>query len=194
MAQIGDISIQQLSAVGEQDAQYVVSLFRSVADFPKEGILFRDFLPALADPQGLSIINQAMLAALPVEADKFDAVAGLEARGFLLGPHIASSLGKGFIALRKSGKLPPTTLSQEYSLEYGTSTIEMEENALSHGDRVLIVDDLIATGGSADAAAQLIQRAGGKVAGFSFVMELEGLHGRELLSEYPTSTLVSMPA
>ncbi|BDR54682.1 adenine phosphoribosyltransferase [Bombiscardovia apis] len=194
MAQSGDISIQQLSAVGEEDAQYVVSLFKSVSGFPKEGILFRDFLPVLADPRGLSIISDALLRALPVSPDEFDAVAGLEARGFLIGPQIASSLGKGFIALRKSGKLPPPTLSQEYSLEYGTATIEMETDSVKPGERVLVVDDLIATGGSAQAAAKLIEQAGGEVAGFSFVMELEGLDGCEVLSNYPLSTLVSMPA
>lgn len=194
MTHSGDISIQQLSTVGSEDAQYVISLIRSVVDFPNKGILFRDFLPVLADSRGLSIINKAMLNALPVSADEFDAVAGLEARGFLLGPQMAASLNKGFIALRKSGKLPPETLSQSYSLEYGSATIEMEKDALCGNERVLIVDDLIATGGSAAAAAQLIERAGGSVAGFSFVMELEGLQGRELLHEYPTSTLVSMPA
>lgn len=194
MTHSGDISIQQLSTVGSEDAQYVISLIRSVVDFPNKGILFRDFLPVLADSRGLSIINKAMLNALPVSADEFDAVAGLEARGFLLGPQMAASLNKGFIALRKSGKLPPETLSQSYSLEYGSATIEMEKDALRGNERVLIVDDLIATGGSAAAAAQLIERAGGSVAGFSFVMELEGLQGRELLHEYPTSTLVSMPA
>jgi adenine phosphoribosyltransferase len=194
MTHSGDISIQQLSTVGSEDAQYVISLIRSVVDFPNKGILFRDFLPVLADSSGLSIINKAMLNALPVSADEFDAVAGLEARGFLLGPQMAASLNKGFIALRKSGKLPPETLSQSYSLEYGSATIEMEKDALRGNERVLIVDDLIATGGSAAAAAQLIERAGGSVAGFSFVMELEGLQGRELLHEYPTSTLVSMPA
>ncbi|BDR53038.1 adenine phosphoribosyltransferase [Bombiscardovia nodaiensis] len=194
MAQSGDITIGQLSLVGQEDAAYFVSLIRSISGFPKEGILFRDFLPALADPRGLSIVQEALLKALPVAADQFDAIAGLEARGFLIGPQLAAALGKGFIALRKSGKLPPETLAQEYSLEYGTATIEMEKEAIKPGQRILIVDDLIATGGSAQAAAQLVSKAGGSVAGFSFVMELEGLQGCAALEPYPVSTLVSMPA
>ncbi|AKV55245.1 adenine phosphoribosyltransferase [Bifidobacterium actinocoloniiforme DSM 22766] len=194
MAQSSDISIGQLQAVSQEDALYVVSLMRTIPDFPKQGILFRDFLPALADPRGLKVLAEALVKTLPVAASDFDLVAGLEARGFLLGPQLAMSLGKGFLALRKKGKLPPPTLSQEYSLEYGNATIEMEKGSIVPGQKVLIVDDLIATGGSAKAAADLIKRAGGQVAGFSFIMELEGLAGRRELQDYPVTTLVSMPA
>ncbi|RBP99283.1 adenine phosphoribosyltransferase [Bifidobacterium xylocopae] len=194
MAQSSDISIAQLGAVGSEDARYLVSLMRTIPDFPKPGILFRDFLPAMADPRGLRILTDALVRTLPADADSFDAVAGLEARGFLLGPQLALALGKGFIALRKKGKLPPRTLAQDYSLEYGTASIEAEEGAVHPGERVLVVDDLIATGGSAKAAADLIERAGGQVAGFSFVMELEGLQGRRTLEPHPITALVSMPA
>ncbi|MGO1345490.1 MAG: adenine phosphoribosyltransferase, partial [Bifidobacterium psychraerophilum] len=126
--------------------------------------------------------------------DEIDVVAGLEARGFLLGPAMANALGKGFIAVRKAGKLPPETLSQTYALEYGSACVEIEQDACAHGERVLVVDDLIATGGSAHAAAQLIQASGASVSGYSFVMELEGLNGRDALEQHPVSTLFSMPA
>ncbi len=189
-----DISIDKLSNVDRNDAEYLVSLIRSIPGFPKKGILFRDFMPALADPRGLRIMIAALEASLPVPADDFDSVAGLEARGFLFGPALAWRLGKGFIAVRKAGKLPPKTVKEDYSLEYGTQTLEVETSAVSPGERVLIVDDLIATGGTANAAADLIEKCGGIVAGFSFVMELEGLNGTAALKGRPTSSLLTMPA
>ena len=194
MAHSGDIEIGQLEVVGESDANYLISLIRTIPDFPKQGILFRDFIPALSDSRGLGILLDAMEKTLPVPADQFDLVAGLEARGFLIGPQLAAKTGKGFLAIRKEGKLPPETLSQEYSLEYGNARIEIEKSCIQPGQRVLVVDDLIATGGSAQAAARLIEQAGGQVAGFSFVMELNGLKGREALGSYPASSLLNMPA
>lgn len=190
----GDISIDKLEKVDQTDARYLVSLIRSIPDFPKTGILFRDFMPVLADPRGLRIMINGLEAALPVPVDSFDLVAGLEARGFLFGPALASRLGKGFIAVRKAGKLPPETVGEEYSLEYGTQRIEIERSAIRPGQRVLVVDDLIATGGTARAAAHLIVACGGKVAGFSFVMELNGLNGVAALGDHPTSSLLTMPA
>ncbi|PJM80027.1 adenine phosphoribosyltransferase [Bifidobacterium scaligerum] len=189
-----DITIDALGKVGQENAEYLVSLIRSVPGFPKEGIIFRDFMPVLADPKGLNILLQALEEALPVPADEFDAIAGLESRGFLFGPTLASRLGKGFIAIRKAGKLPPETIGESYDLEYGTASVEIETEAVAHGERVLIVDDLIATGGTAKAGADLIEKAGGKVAGFSFVMRLDGLDGIDKLGGVPTSSLVSMPA
>ncbi|MBW3082675.1 adenine phosphoribosyltransferase [Bifidobacterium phasiani] len=189
-----DIRISKLDLVGDEDAAHVVSLIRSIPGFPKEGIIFRDFMPVLADARGLDILIRALEAALPVPADRFDLVAGLEARGFLFGPALAARLGKGFVAVRKAGKLPPQTVGESYTLEYGQATIEIETDAVAPGQRVLVVDDLIATGGTAKAAADLIEKCGGEVAGFSFVMELEGLQGTALLSDYPLSTLVTMPA
>lgn len=189
-----DITITDLGKVGEEDAKYLVSLIRSVPGFPKKGVMFRDFTPVLADPRGLSIMLKALERALPVPVDSFDYVAGLEARGFLIGVPLAAQLGKGFLAVRKAGKLPPETLGQQYSLEYGEATVEIEKNAVKPGDRVLVVDDLMATGGTAKASADLIAKAGGEVVGFSFVMELIGLSGRSDFGNSPISSLVTMPA
>lgn len=189
-----DITITQLDRIGREQAQYLVSRIRSVPGFPKEGIIFRDFMPVLADPKALRLLMEGLEAALPVPADSFDAVAGLEARGFLFGPALAAHLGKGFLAIRKAGKLPPDTIAESYDLEYGTASVEIETDLVRPGERVLVVDDLIATGGTAKAAADLIRQAGGEVAGFGFVMELEGLGGVASLGDVPTSSLVNMPA
>lgn len=177
-----------------EDLAYVVSLVRTIPGFPNPAITFRDFLPVLADARGLSILLDALVAALPVSPDEIDSIAGLEARGFLIGPMLAARLDKGFIAIRKAGKLPPATMSQSYTLEYGQASIEIEQQCVQPGQRVLIVDDLIATGGTAQAAAQLIERSQAVVAGFSFVMELKGLTGMQQLSAYPCSSLLTMPA
>ena len=141
-----DISIDALGMVGSQDAEYLVSLIRSVPGFSNKNVLFRDFLPVLADPRGLRILIDALVKALPVSVDEFDSIAGLDARGFLFGPALAVRLGKGFIAIRKQGKIPPPVIGEAYTLEYGEQTVEIEANAIDPGERVLVVDDLIATG------------------------------------------------
>ena len=189
-----DIHVANAASMSQDDARYLISLIRTVPDFPREGILFRDFMPVFADSRGLRILLDALIAALPVHTDEFDAVAGLEARGFLFGPALAAQLGKGFIAIRKAGKLPPPVHACSYALEYGKATLEIEDTSVRNNERILIVDDLIATGGSAAAAKDLIESAGGKVAGYEFVMELEGLDGRTALGDYPYGSLLKMPA
>jgi adenine phosphoribosyltransferase len=189
-----DITINDLKKVGEADAEYLVSLIRSIPGFPNESVLFRDFMPVLADARGFKIMMKALELALPVPVSDFDYVAGLEARGFLIGPTLAYNLGKGFVSVRKAGKLPPDTIGESYALEYGQARIEIERGAVAAGDRVLIIDDLIATSGTAKAASDLIERAGGSVVGFSFVMELIGLNGRDSLGGKPCSSLVTMLA
>jgi adenine phosphoribosyltransferase len=150
-------------------------LIRTIPDYPKPGIMFRDITTLLADGKGLRKAIKAMAA--PFEDEEVSAVAGIEARGFILGGAIADKLGCGFIPIRKKGKLPWKTIGQEYSLEYGVDVIEMHEDAVAHGQRILIVDDLIATGGTAEAAVKLIKRSGGVVVGATFIIDLPELGG-----------------
>lgn len=191
---MSDIQATEASGLSPVDAQYLIDHIVTVPDFPKEGILFRDFLPLLTDYKALHLLLDTLEKALPISLDDFDAIAGLEARGFLMGVALADRLHKGFIAVRKPGKLPGKIYTETYSLEYGEESIQIEDSAVRSGQRVLIVDDLIATGGSARAAANLIERAGGVVAGFSFVMKLEGLNGMDKLNNLPATALLSMPA
>ncbi len=157
----------------------IKKMIRDVKDFPKEGIIFRDITTAIKDAQTMQkIVN---LMAEEYENENIDYVAGIESRGFIFGMPIAYKLNCGFIPIRKPGKLPAETISQEYSLEYGTDKIEIHKDAIKKGDRVLIVDDLLATGGTAAAAAKLVQSAGGELVGISFLIELEDLKGKEKL-------------
>jgi adenine phosphoribosyltransferase len=151
------------------------ALIRTIPDYPKPGIMFRDITTLLADAKGLKKAIRAMAA--PFADDEVAAVAGIEARGFILGGAIADRLGCGFIPIRKKGKLPWKTIGQEYSLEYGVDVIEMHEDAVAPGQRILIVDDLIATGGTAEAAVKLITRSGGKIVGATFIIDLPELGG-----------------
>lgn len=160
------------------ELQRAKSLVRDVPDFPKRGILFRDVTPLLKD--GPAMKNVIDILAEPWRG-KVDVVAGMESRGFIFGAGLALVLGVGFIPVRKAGKLPYKTESVRYGLEYGQDTLEVHVDACQHGERVLICDDLIATGGTAAATAQLIERIGGSVAGFSFVIELAELGGRKKL-------------
>lgn len=189
-----DICIAALPNISDEDRAYLASLVRTIPGFPKPPITFRDFIPVFADARGLRILFDALVDALPIDPNSFDVIAGMEARGFLFGPTLASRLSKGFVAIRKAGKLPPDVLSESYNLEYGQATIEIEKGAITPGARVLIVDDLIATGGTAQAAARLVERSEGIVAGFSFVMELTGIGGMDDLAHYPCSSLMTMPA
>lgn len=154
-------------------------LIRTIPDYPKPGIMFRDVTTLMADPQGF----KAAIARLtePYRAEPIDVVAGIEARGFITAGAIADRLGCGFVPVRKKGKLPWKTIAENYQLEYGTDTLEMHQDALARGRRVLIVDDLIATGGTAAAAAKLIRRLGGTIVGAAFLVDLPDLGGAKLL-------------
>lgn len=154
---------------------------RDVPDFPKPGIIFKDITPIMMDPE-LSARTLDHLVVLYKDMD-IDAIGGIESRGFLFGYPLAMRLGVPFVLIRKKGKLPYDKISCDYDLEYGTATIEMHTDAVGHKQRVLIHDDLLATGGSAKAAADLIKKAGGEVAGFNFLVTLEFLNGREKLKE-----------
>ncbi|MFU0549489.1 adenine phosphoribosyltransferase [Gardnerella piotii] len=189
-----DITVKPLKNVSSEDANYLASLVRTIPGFPNPKIVFRDFLPVFADARGMNILIESLVDSLPVSKDSFDLVAGLEARGFLFGPVLAARLNKGFVAVRKAGKLPPEVISESYSLEYGEAKIEIEKDSIKPGQRVLIVDDLIATGGTAKAAARLVERSEGVVAGFCFVMELTGINGMSDLQSYKCSSLMNMPA
>ena len=176
-----DITIERLADVGAGDAAYLVSKIRTIPGFPKEGIKFRDFMPVLADGKGLRILMKALQASLPVTEDSFDAVAGLEARGFLFGPALAAMLGKGFIAIRKAGKLPPETIAEEYDLEYGTEKVEIETSAIRPGDRVLIVDDFLAVGNALRGLIDLVHQSGATLVGCGTVIEKGYQHGGDQL-------------
>lgn len=154
-------------------------LIRTIPDHPKPGIMFRDVTTLFGDAQGF----KALIAQLtePYRTEPIDAIAGIEARGFIMGGAMADKLGCGFIPIRKKGKLPWKVYAQEYQLEYGKDVVEMHQDALDRGRRVLIVDDLIATGGTAEAAAKLILRAGGEIVGACFIIDLPELGGTRVL-------------
>lgn len=157
---------------------------RDVANFPKEGILFKDITPVLADAQLCSELVDELALGIIRSGKQVDAIAGIESRGFFFGFLLANKLGVPFIPIRKAGKLPFTTVSIEYALEYGTAKIEMNADAITEGMNVIIHDDLLATGGTASAAAELITRQGGNIAGFNFVINLAFLKGSENLVKY----------
>jgi adenine phosphoribosyltransferase len=171
-----------VNLAGVQQVQDLEDLIRTIPDYPKPGIMFRDITTLLADAAGLKKAIRGM--AKPFEAAKVDAVAGIEARGFILGGAIADRLECGFIPIRKKGKLPWKTIGQEYTLEYGVDVIEVHEDAIGKGTRVLIVDDLIATGGTAEAAVKLVQRSGGTIVGATFIVDLHDLGGMKRLAEH----------
>ena len=172
-------------------AQPLEELIRSLPDYPKEGIVFRDITTLLQSPSGFRQAVDEMVQ--PFAGSGIGCVAGIEARGFILGGAVAHQLSIGFVAIRKKGKLPWQTLSVEYDLEYGSDEVEIHTDSFEPGQKVLIVDDLIATGGTACAAVQLVREAGAEVVGASFVIDLPDLGGREKLAamEVPVRTLIS---
>jgi adenine phosphoribosyltransferase len=164
------------------------SLVRDIPDFPEPGIVFKDITPVLADHEAFTQIVAAL--AEPYRHVPIHKVAGIEARGFTLAAPVALELGAGFVPLRKPGKLPWTTINQSYNLEYGTDALEMHTDAIGAGEQVLVVDDVIATGGTAAAAVHLIERAGGKVAGVAVFIELGFLNGRAAIDGVPFHALL----
>ena len=160
----------------------VKNKIRDVQDFPKKGILFRDITTAIKDPETLRVIIDYLCDQF--KDVKIDYIAGIESRGFIFGMPMAYKLNAGFVPVRKPNKLPAETISQEYQLEYGTDKIEIHKDAFGEGDNVLIVDDLLATGGTVEATISLIEKMGGNVVGIAFLIELEALKGRELLKDY----------
>ncbi|MEE8523636.1 MAG: adenine phosphoribosyltransferase [Thermoanaerobaculia bacterium] len=161
---------------------------REVPDYPKPGINFYDITTLLKDRQGLRATIDGFAAALA--SHRIDKVIGIESRGFLFGPHLAYHLGAGFVPVRKKGKLPAETVRATYELEYGTDELEMHRDAVEPGENVLIVDDVIATGGTAVATAQLVESCGGRVDGFGFVIELTFLDGRRKLEGHTVTSLI----
>jgi adenine phosphoribosyltransferase len=170
------------------DLTQVKALVRDVPDFPQEGIVFKDITPLLADELAFSTVID--LIVVHFGRGNVDKVVGIEARGFILASPVAYHFGAGFVPVRKKDKLPWETEAAEYSLEYGTATLEIHKDAVTPGERVLVVDDVLATGGTARATAELVERIGGKVIGLAFLIELGFLKGRERIAGYDLFTLL----
>ena len=162
---------------------------RSIPDFPEEGIIFRDITTVLQDAEGLKLAIDSMIDCL--KDVEFDVVVGTESRGFIFGVPIAYAMGKSFVPCRKKGKLPCETVAAEYELEYGTAVVEMHKDSILPGQKVVVVDDLIATGGTIEACTGLIEKLGGEVLKIVFLMELAGLKGRDKLEKYDVSSIIT---
>jgi adenine phosphoribosyltransferase len=167
---------------------HLADYIRDIPDFPKPGVLFRDITPLLASPQAFGEAIQGL--AEPFRQDGVELVAAAEARGFIFAAPLALQLGAGLVPIRKPGKLPCKTLSYTYQLEYGSDTLEVHVDAIHRGCRVLMVDDLLATGGTIEACCRMIEQAGGKVVGCAFVIELAGFGGRQRIADYKTVSLI----
>lgn len=167
----------------------VEDYIRSIPDFPEEGIIFRDVTSVLQDAEGLKLAIDEMVKLL--DGVECDVIAGTESRGFIFGMPIAYLLNKPFVLVRKAGKLPCETISKTYDLEYGTATIEIHKDAILPGQKVVLVDDLIATGGTMKAAAELVEELGGEVVKMLFLIELAGLEGRKVLGDYDVASVVT---
>ena len=170
--------------------QRILGGIRDVPDYPVAGVMFKDITPLLADGPCFAAVVAEFAAAHRSPQTAVDVVVGIEARGFILGAPVAYHFGAGVIPVRKKGKLPYETIEEEYALEYGTATLEIHTDAVTPGERVLVVDDVLATGGTAAAAASLVERIGGKVCGIATLIELDFLHGRDKVSGYDLFTLI----
>lgn len=172
-----------------QLAADVLAGMRDIPDFPEEGVVFKDFTPILLDR---ALRDRIVADSVERQRGRVDVVAGIEARGFILGAMIAHELGVGFVPVRKAGKLPAAVHSQSYTLEYGTATLEIHQDAVSHQERVLVVDDVLATGGTLAATCELIEKCGASVAAIELVLEIGALQGRDKLGGYDVHCLVSV--
>ena len=173
---------------GDELSKLITTLVRDVPDYPQPGVVFKDITPLLADGPAFAAVIDALAATYgPV-----DKVAGIEARGFILAAPVACRLGAGFVPIRKKGKLPGATFAQDYDLEYGTATVEVLTDAFGPSDRVLVIDDVLATGGTARATADLVRRTGAEVAGLAVLLELSFLNGRAKLPGLPVSALLTV--
>ncbi len=173
----------------------IKSRIRTIPDHPKKGILFRDITTLLKDPVGFRLVIDGFTQRYVGEGADFDVLVGIEARGFIIGGALAYTLGKGFVPVRKLGKLPAETVRHEYRLEYGSDTVEVHRDALESGARVLLVDDLLATGGTALAAATLVEKLGGRVVEMAFIVNLPDVGGEARLTKegYPVFSLTEFP-
>lgn len=174
--------------MGTCEKKKIEDYVRSIPDFPEEGIIFRDVTSILQDADGLALAIDSMQALLK-DVD-VDVIVGAESRGFIFGAPIAYNLHKPFVLVRKKGKLPCETIEQSYDLEYGSAVVEMHRDSIKPGQKVVIVDDLIATGGTIEAAAKLVEELGGEVVKIVFLMELAGLKGRERLKKYDVASVI----
>lgn len=170
----------------------IKSMIRSIPDYPKKGIMFRDITTLIKDPSGFQLVIDSLTERYMKDYTEFDIIAGIESRGFIIGGALSYSLKKGFIPIRKKGKLPAEVISHEYELEYGTDTVEIHKDAVNRGDRVLIVDDLCATGGTALASIALVEKLGGIVSEVVFIVDLPDLEGSKKIKDkgYRLHTLV----
>jgi adenine phosphoribosyltransferase len=176
------------AGAGDELTRLITTLVRDVPDYPQAGVVFKDITPLLADGKAFA----AVIEALAETYGPVDKVAGIEARGFIFAAPVACRLGAGFVPIRKKGKLPGVTFAQEYDLEYGRATIEVLTDAFAPGERVLVIDDVLATGGTARATADLVQRAGAQVTGLAVLLELSFLNGRARLADLPVSALLTV--
>jgi adenine phosphoribosyltransferase len=161
----------------------IKSKIRTIPDHPKKGIMFRDITTLIKDPVGFKLVIDTLTQRYIKNINDFDIIVGIESRGFIIGGALAYTLGKGFVPVRKKGKLPAETISHEYALEYGTDTIEIHKDAINKGDRVLVIDDLLATGGTALATAALIEKLGGRVVEMAFIVDLPDVGGSKKLRD-----------
>jgi len=183
---------ERVDGTGTPSEERILRYIRDIPDYPTAGVLFKDITPLLGNGPEFAAVVEAFAAPHRAGGVPIDVVVGIEARGFILAAPVAVALGAGFVPVRKQGKLPFTTVGTSYELEYGRAEIELHTDAVRPGQRVLVVDDVLATGGTAEAACSLVERVGGTVVSFAVLMELGFLHGRERLGSRPVRALVTV--